>query len=203
MSQHDKKMLNTVLSIVVPLFILMDFLGTIPVFIALTRDYTPRERRQTAIVSSLIACGIVLLFALTGHPIMAYFGLSIPALKVGGGVLLLYIAFEMIFSGQLAYEHTDKTHITVSPLAIPMLAGPGSMSFAMIAFTELQGSRKALVPLAIGLVWIAGAGVLLGSSALHRLLGKEFVRGLEKVTAVILAMIASEMIMDGIKRYFF
>lgn len=195
--------MNKLMSIALPIFILMDFIGTIPIFIALTNGYSQKERIKTAVLSSFIACCIVLLFAVAGENIMAYFGLSIPALKVGGGLLLIYIAFEMIFSGQSAYAQADKKQIIVSPLAIPMLAGPGSMSFAMISFIELQGNDKALLPLAVLIVFIVGAFLLTGASMLHKILGKEFVRGLEKITAVLLAIIAAEMIMNGIKLYFF
>jgi|CXWL01.1.fsa_nt_gi multiple antibiotic resistance protein len=195
--------MNQLISIVIPIFFLMDFIGTIPVFVSLTKDYRQNERLKTAILSSLIACTIVLFFAVLGEYIMQYFGLSIAALQVGGGLLLMYIAFEMIFCGQAAYQDVDNKNIIVSPLAIPMLAGPGSMSFAMISFIQLQGSEKFLIPMAMVMVFILGASLLACSSWLNRILGKEFVRGLEKVTAVLLAVIASEMILKGIKMYFF
>ncbi len=195
--------MNELLSIVIPLFILMDFIGTVPLFISLTSGFTKQERRRTAFVSSLIACSIVLAFALLGRQIMTYFDLSIPALKVGGGLLLMGVAFERIFAGPSLPENIDKFQITVSPLAIPMLAGPGSMSFAMITFIELHGPQKVLVPFAILLVFITGSLIFNISSGLHKILGDDFVRGLEKVMAVLLAIIASEMILDGVKRYFF
>lgn len=195
--------MSKLISIAIPIFFLMDFIGTIPIFMSLTKDYTPKKRIRVAVLSSFIACVIVLVFAILGEHIMNYFGLSTASLKVGGGVLLMYIAFEMIFSGKTVYEHADKTNIVVSPLAIPMLAGPGSMSFAMVSFIQLQGSEKVLVPIAILIVFVFGASLLSCSSVLNQILGKEFIRGLGKVTAVLLAVIASEMIMSGIKLYFF
>jgi small neutral amino acid transporter SnatA (MarC family) len=76
------------------------------------------------------------------------------------------------------------------------------MAFAMIAYLQLESSDKFLVPLSILIVFIVGALVLASASVLNKLLGKEFVRGLEKVTAVLLAIIASEMIMNGVRLYF-
>ncbi len=196
--------MGKLLSFVIPLFILMDFIGTMPVFLSLTKEAKTREKVKIAIFSSLIAGGIVLVFALIGNGILNYFDLSIEAVRVGGGLLLLYIAFEMILSGQSAYEKTkDTKSIIVSPLAIPMLAGPGSMSFAKISYLELQGIDKIWLLVAILVTVAIGAILLSLSSLVQKLLGKEFVRGLEKVTAVVVSFIALEMIMSGIKVYFF
>lgn len=193
----------TVLSIAVPLFFLMDYIGTIPVFLTLTKQYSQKEKLHAAVWSSLLACAIVLGFAILGQYIMEYFGLSIAALKVGGGIMLLYIALEMIFSGQLGYEHADARNIIVSPLAIPMLAGPGCMSYAMVTFITLPDEQKWLIVPAMAGIYVVGTVLLIGSAFLNRMLGKEFVRGLEKVTAVFLAIIAAEMVMQGIKLFFF
>jgi multiple antibiotic resistance protein len=195
--------MNKLLSLIIPLFFLMDFIGTVPVFVSLTDKLTQKRRIRIAVLSSLLASIVVLMFAIMGEQFLHYFDLSIPALKVGGGLLLIYMAFEMIFSGQEGYEGSDKSNIIVSPLAIPMLAGPGSMAFAMITFIELQGVEKLFLPLAIFLTFLIGAAVLASSSLLNKIFGKEFIRGLEKVTAILLAVIASEMIMNGIQLYFF
>jgi multiple antibiotic resistance protein len=191
------------LSLAIPLFFLMDFIGTVPVFVSLTRKRTHQNRLHVAIYSSIIAGAVVLLFAVLGEYILGYFELSIAALKVGGGLLLIYMAFEMIFTGQEAYIDSDDSSLIVSPLAIPMLAGPGSMVFAMIKFLELDGVNKLMIPLAILAVIVVGAATLAVSSYLDKVFGKEFIRGLEKLTAVLLAVIASEMVMEGIKLYFF
>lgn len=196
--------MNTLFSFVIPLFILMDFIGTIPVFLSLTNHVSSKERFRIAILASLTAGGIVLAFALIGQVILQYFSLSIEAIRVGGGLLLLYIAFEMILSGQSMYAQTgERDHIIVSPLAIPMLAGPGSMTFAMISWLELPGMEKAYLIGAIAIVSILGAIILSLSTLIHKLLGTALTRGLEKITAVIVSFIALEMIMSGIKQYFF
>lgn len=195
------------LSLFIPLFILMDFIGTIPVFISLTQKKEARERIRIAIFASLVAGAIVFVFAVSGKQILGYFDISVEAVKVGGGLLLLYIAFEMILSGQLIYDKTtddpQERSIIVSPLAIPMLAGPGSMTFAMIAFVELAGVERVYLFAAIILAVLCGVVLLSLSSFIHKMLGQEFTRGLEKITAIVVSFIALEMIMSGIRVYFF
>ena len=198
--------MTTILSLFVPLFVLMDFIGTMPVFISLTRAMPVRVRRRTAIEASAVAGLIVFGFAVIGHSLLDYFSLSIEAVRVGGGLLLLYIAFGMILSSPYypgKNPEGGSAGIVVSPLAIPLLAGPGSMTFAMIAWLDLPGWEKLYLVAALILAVIAGAALLLASSVINRLLGYEFTRGLEKITAVIVSFIALEMIMSGIKTYFF
>ena len=159
-----------------------------------------------AIEASAVAGLIVFGFAVIGHSLLDYFSLSIEAVRVGGGLLLLYIAFGMILSSPYdpgKNPEGGSAGIVVSPLAIPLLAGPGSMTFAMIAWLDLPGWEKLYLVAALILAVIAGAALLLASSVINRLLGYEFTRGLEKITAVIVSFIALEMIMSGIKTYFF
>jgi len=194
------------LSLFIPLFILMDFIGTIPVFIALTKKFNRGERVRIAFSSSVIAGVIVLFFSVLGRELMDYFYISIEAVKVGGGLLLLYIAFQMILSGQLNYDDhlPDRGRsIIVSPLAIPMLAGPGSMTFGTISFLKLQGMEKLYLIAAVLSAVVAGALLLSASTFIDRLLGQEFTKGMEKIMAIIVSFISLEMIMSGIKGYFF
>lgn len=195
--------MNILLSFIIPLFILMDFIGTIPVFISLTKNSDEKMRIRVAVLASLLAGFMVLVFALLGNALLSYFDISLEAVRVGGGILLLYIAFEMILSGQSMYEAPkDAKNIIVSPLAIPMLAGPGCMSFAMISYISLQGIEKMYILAAILITTIIGAFVLASSSFIHRVAGDNFTRGLEKVTAVIISFVALEMILSGVKVYF-
>lgn len=194
------------LSLFIPVFILMDFIGTIPVFIALTKKLSRRDRIKTAFSSSVIAGIIVLTFSILGQEIMNYFYISIEAVKVGGGLLLLYIAFRMILSGQLNHENhipENRGSIIVSPLAIPMLAGPGSMTFGMISFLKLQGMEKVYLIAAVVSAVFAGALLLSVSTLIDRFLGPEFTKGLEKIMAIVVSFISLEMIMSGVKGYFF
>jgi len=193
------------LSIFIPMFILMDFIGTIPVFIAVTKKSGQSERIRIAFLSSFIAGVIVLFFSVLGRQIMNYFYISIEAVKVGGGLLLLYIAFHMILSGQLNFEnHTpeQKRGVIISPLAIPMLAGPGSMTFGMISFLKLEGFAKIYLIVSVTVAVILGALLLSISSYIDRLLGQEFTRGLEKIMAIVVSFISLEMIMSGVKGYY-
>lgn len=194
------------LSLFIPMFILMDFIGTLPLFISLTKKFSQREKVRIAFSSSAIAGVIVLVFSILGRQIMNYFNISIEAVKVGGGLLLLYIAFQMILTNHSADEKSDPLklkNITVSPLAIPMLAGPGSMTFGMISYLGLYQWDILYLFASIISAVIIGSILLSASSFIERLLGTEFVRGMEKIMAILVSFIALEMMMSGIKAYFF
>jgi len=170
-------------------------------FFLLRKILTKKTRIITAFTSCFIA-GLILIFAVFGNTILGYFDVSIEGLKVGAGLLLMYIAFEMIFAGQLFYQRTSIKSFIVSPLAIPMLAGPGSMSFAMISFVNLSGFNRLNILLAILFASFFSGVVLSLSSFFHKILNNEIIRGIEKVTAVVVSFIAAEMIMSGIKSIF-
>jgi len=194
------------LSIFIPMFILMDFIGTIPLFLSLTKKYSQRDKIRIAFTASAIAGIIVTIFSILGRQIMNYFNISLEAVKVGGGLLLLYIAFQMILSNHSSDEKNDPVklrNITVSPLAIPMLAGPGSMAFGMISYLSLNGWEKFYLFISLITAVIIGSLLLSASSFIEKLLGTEFVKGMEKIMAVLVSFIALEMIMNGIKSYFF
>lgn len=194
------------LSLFIPMFILMDFIGTLPLFISLTKKFSQREKVRIAFSSSAIAGVIVLVFSILGRQIMNYFNISIEAVKAGGGLLLLYIAFQMILSNHSAEGKNDTVklkNIIVSPLAIPMLAGPGSMTFGMISYLGLYQWEILYLFASIISAVIIGSILLSASSFIERLLGTEFVRGMEKIMAILVSFIALEMMMSGIKSYFF
>jgi len=199
-------MMARFLSIFIPMFILMDFIGTIPLFLSLTKKYSQRDKIRIAFTASAIAGIIVTIFSILGRQIMNYFNISLEAVKVGGGLLLLYIAFQMILSNHSSDEKNDPVklrNITVSPLAIPMLAGPGSMAFGMISYLSLDGLEKLYLFISLITAVIIGSLLLSASSFIEKLLGTEFVKGMEKIMAVLVSFIALEMIMNGIKSYFF
>lgn len=194
------------LSLFIPMFILMDFIGTLPLFISLTKKFSQREKVRIAFSSSAIAGVIVLVFSILGRQIMNYFNISIEAVKAGGGLLLLYIAFQMILTNHGTDEKSDPLklkNITVSPLAIPMLAGPGSMTFGMISYLGLYQWDILYLFASIISAVIIGSILLSASSFIERILGTEFVRGMEKIMAILVSFIALEMMMSGIKAYFF
>lgn len=196
--------MGTFISLFIPLFILMDFIGTVPVFISLTQEHSFWERVRIAVLASLAAGAIVALFALFGRELMEYFAVSIQAVRVGGGLLLLYISFMMVMGGQSLYAgQGGEQGIIISPLAIPMLAGPGCMTFAMVKYLELADGERILLFAALAFSVLAGAALLSLSSLILRAFGHAFTRGLEKLTAVVVSFIALELIMSGVKEYFF
>lgn len=196
-------MLVKFFAILIPLYLLMDFIGSIPIFTSLTADYSSRRRFRAAILASFVACTIVFLFAILGQKFLQYFTLSLSALKVGGGLMLIYIAFEMVFPGNDLKAFFDRKSVIVTPIAVPMLAGPGSMSLAMISYIDLIGLEKLLLLPIMMTIFILGVLTLSFAGVIKRFIGREFVKGLNKLIAIFLVMIAAEMILSGIKLYFF
>lgn len=195
--------MQTFLTSAITIFVLMDSIGTIPIFMGLTSHVSPHRRVRMGLMASLIAGVVVLVFALFGQAILNQFGVSIGALRIGGGLLLLYISFEMLFSGQSMYKDAlDTRSIVISPLAIPMLAGPGSMSYAMVAYVNTDTTGRMAVILAIVVASAAGAVLLALAGAITKFLGKEVLRGVERIAAILLSIIAAQMIMLGIHAFF-
>ena len=125
------------LNAVVTLFVAIDPVGLAPIFVVLTAGAGNAERRATALRASVIAAAVLVGFALIGEPLIGVLGISLPAFRIAGGLLLFVIAFEMVFgrredrksaTAQSAISADDIRHVAVFPLAIPLIAGPGAIS---------------------------------------------------------------------------
>lgn len=131
------------------------------VFAALTTENTAKERRTIALRGTLIAAGVLLFFALFGDFVLSYFGITLPALRTAGGILLLLIAIDMVFarpSGGVTAtkeetaEAAQKQDISVFPLATPLIAGPGAIGAAILLVADAQGERLLVVVVIAALV---------------------------------------------------
>src|SRR5665213_1911537 len=134
-------MFDYLLNAIVTLFVTIDPPGLAPVFIVLTAGATRSERRSTAIRASLIAGAVLIGFALVGEPLIGFLGISLPAFRISGGLLLFVIAFEMVFgrrderksaTAQSSLTRDDLRHVAVFPLAIPLITGPGAISATIL-----------------------------------------------------------------------
>lgn len=200
---------DALLSAVVTLLVTVDPPGLAPLFLALTHGMDRAQRRQVATRASIIGFGVLALFAIAGTAILSLFGITLPAFRVAGGLLLFYIAFEMIFERR--HERHEKSaeraitrdmihNVAVFPLAIPLIAGPGAISAAILlsgAFS-LPGPRAILVAiifLVIALVFF----VFLLSEKLDGLLGETGRIILSRLLGLILAALAVQFVADGVK----
>jgi multiple antibiotic resistance protein len=183
--------------------------GLAPIFLGLTVGMNAAERRQTALQGTLIAFGILAVFALTGASVLSVLGISLPAFRIAGGLLLFVIAFEMIFERR--QERKEKTtvmaitrdhihNLAVFPLAIPLISGPGSISATILLAGNFQPAlERAQLILVIAVVFAIIFAVLVIADRLDRLLGQTGRAILTRLLGVLLSALAVQFVIDGVR----
>lgn len=183
--------------------------GLAPLFLALTAGMNRDERLQVSIRASIIALGVLALFAVAGVAILSIFGITLPAFRVAGGFLLFFIAFEMIFEkrqdrkekiSDVAITRDLIRNIAAFPLAIPLIAGPGAISATVLLSGTFQGpiAKAALVAIIAGCLALTYLVFLL-SERIDRILGETGRSILTRLLGVLLAALAVQFVADGIK----
>jgi len=192
----------------VTLLVVIDPPGCAPIYASLTREAPPGERRMMAIRAVLVAAGILLFFGLLGEDLLKHLGISLAAFRIAGGIMLFLIALEMVFEKRTQRrEHraqevnADPQHedISVFPMAIPMIAGPGSIASVMLLMARSNGLRESLTVVgALVAVLILTLLALLAAAPLMRILGHKTEAMLTRLLGVILAALAAQFVIDGI-----
>jgi multiple antibiotic resistance protein len=188
------------LSMTLALFLLMDPIGNVPIFIALLKNI-PRARHKTIILRELcIALCIILFFWLVGEPLLRVLNIQLPTILISGGIILFLIALKMIFpSHQVAADPGKDKEPFIVPLATPLVAGP-----AVLAAVILYSGRKEKIWVcvsAIVIAWIASTIILLSSSFLKSILGKKGIIACERLMGLILTLLAVQMFLEGITQF--
>jgi len=187
-------------------FFVVDPIGVVPIFIAMTQGDPPEELRDTARRASLVAAGLLIFFALCGTVLFRVVGVSLSAFRVAGGIVLLITALDMLRARQSetrtspeeAQEATIKEDIAIVPLAIPLLAGPGSIATVMVLMSRASGMVSVLAVILSVVVTMAAAYFLLrGASLVQRMLGQSGVAIIQRVMGLLLAAIAVQFIAEG------
>ena len=199
-------------SALVTFLVIIDPPGCAPIFASLTRGTPLAHRRAMAIRSSLIAWAILMFFALLGRPMLQALGISLASFRVAGGVMLFMIALDMVFerrtqrreSRAQSIEGTPEAEdISVFPMAIPMIAGPGSIASAMLWVSRADDTLEVLTVLAaISVVIVLTMLALLASGPIMKLIGPRMEAMITRILGVILAALAAQFIIDGIKQSF-
>lgn len=183
--------------------------GLAPLFLALTSGMNRDERHQVSVRATLIAFGVLALFALAGASILSLFGITLPAFRVAGGFLLFYIAFEMIFEKR--QDRKEKTadvaitkdlirNIAAFPLAIPLISGPGAISATvLLSGTFHEPAAKAVLVGIIAICLLLTFMVFLLANRVDRILGETGRSILTRLLGVMLAALAVQFVADGIK----
>lgn len=202
-------MLETAVIAAATFFATIGPLDVAAMFAVMTGEYTPKERRRTAIRGTVIATVILLVFALLGERMLAGLGISLPALRIAGGILLLLIGIEMVFAmtsgarsttDEEEIEAATRQDIAVFPLATPLIAGPGAMGAAILLMADASGEwllQVAVVGALLAMLLLTLLGMLLASQ-LQRLLGVTGMQVISRVFGVLLSALAVQFILDGI-----
>jgi multiple antibiotic resistance protein len=199
-------------SALVTFLVIIDPPGCAPIFASLTSGASAVERRSMAIRSSIIAWVILMFFALLGRPMLQALGISLASFRIAGGILLFYIAVEMVFERRTARRENraqsiegtpEADDISVFPMAIPMIAGPGSIASAMLWVSRAETATHILVVLAaITVVILLTMMTLLAAGPLMRMIGPKIEAMITRILGVILAALAAQFVVDGIGQSF-
>lgn len=184
------------------LFLVLNPLGNIPVFITTLQHVEPTRRYWVIFRECLFALLILLIFLFAGQSVIKGLQVSEPALGISGGIILFLIAIRLIFP-QDAKQEKDKLsgEPFLVPLAIPLVAGPATMATLMLLSTQYQGHTTSLL-IALLCAWAAVTGILLSSTPLSRLLGLRGLTALERLMGMILTTLAVQMFMTGVDQFF-
>ena len=191
------------------IFFVVDPVSAVPVFLAMTRDDSAEKRRHTALRASVTAALVLSSFALAGAWIFKVLGIGLPAFKVAGGVVLLLLALDMIRTQPSKTRITEgevsagasKDDVAIVPLAMPLLAGPGSIATCIVLMAKARsGPWWHAIPVlgAIAVTCVATYLILAGASRTEKVLGSTGLAILERAAGLLLVAIAIQFMMDGL-----
>ena len=195
------------LTVMASIFAIVDPIGAVPFFSALTEDYTPEDKRGVIQKSCIAALVALLVFAIVGQWIFVAFSITVPAFQIAGGILLFSVGFEMLHGQRPRTKTTEKEHaealerqaVGVVPLGIPLLAGPGAISTVMVYMSHKTSTALDKMFVFAGiLVSVLVAFLLLHyADRIFRRIGRTGVRALGRIMGLLLAAIAIQFIIDG------
>ncbi len=183
------------------LFLVMDPIGNVPIFNAVLSKLDEKRRSRVVARELLIALFILLGFLFAGNAILAFLGLSQSSLNIAGGILLFIISLRMIFpSHHSGDEENEDEEPFIVPLAVPLTAGPSTIAILLLLSSN-QPERLLEWSIALFLAWGGGTVILLSSPQLLRLIGNRGSRALERLMGMILVLLATQMLLNGIRDF--
>ena len=196
----------------ITLFVVIDPPGCAPIYAGLTKGASAEQGRSMAVRAVLIASGILLIFALFGEDLLGALHIELDSFRIAGGFMLFWIAFEMVFEKrtQRREQRVEKMiatpeieDVSVFPMAMPMLAGPGAIAAVMLLMNEASGLQQSLVILAaLGAVMALMMVGLIAIAPLMRLLGDKVEAVITRLLGVLLAALAAQYVIEGLKGSF-
>jgi multiple antibiotic resistance protein len=201
------------ISAFVTLFVIIDPPGCAPIYAGLTSGANPAQRRSMAIRAVVTAGAILLFFALAGEALLDKLGISLDSFRIAGGIMLFLIALEMVFEKRqqrkedTAHKIADRNaqtpeveDVSTFPMAMPMIAGPGSIATVMLLVGRTSGwAESAVVMAALGINLILTLAALLAAGPLMRVLGARIEAVITRLLGVLLAALATQFVIDGVR----
>ncbi len=190
----------------VTLFVVIDPIGTVPLFLAVTKGLSPPERRWVAVRGTLIAAGILLGFIVGGQVLLRAMDIHLYAFQIAGGIVLFVFGLKMIFETESKPETgtpRDKREVAVFPLAVPSIAGPGAMMAVVLLTDDDRHSvgEQAVTTVIMFLILLLTLGLLLAAGVIQRLIGETGANIVSRVMGLILTSLAVETVLAGLKAY--
>ena len=201
-------MIELYVSSLITFFVVIDPPGCAPIFAGLTNGATAASRRAMALRAVLVAAAILFVFALFGEALLKGLGISLASFRIAGGIMLFLIALEMVFekrterredrAAKLAAEpHED---VSIFPMAMPMIAGPGSIASVMLLMSRNDGLERSVVVLgALATILLLTLVALLAAGPIMRVLGAKIEAVITRLLGVLLAALAVQFVIDGVK----
>ncbi len=206
-------MLELSLNALITLFVVIDPVGVATLFAALTLTETEAYRRRMAYKGTLISATILVLFTLSGDRLLAVLGIGLPAFRIAGGVLLFFLAIDMVLARDSGLRSTTlreneeaaaKQDISVFPLAIPLIAGPGALT-SMLLLTGSGADQLSATLVVLGMmlvVLLITLGALLTAGRMMKLIGVTGSGVVSRVLGILLAALAVQFVLDGLQASF-
>ena len=200
---------NFLITAFVALFVVIDPIGLAPLFVALTTGMSHAKRRRIAVRATLTSIGILLVFSLFGEGILHFIGISMPAFRIAGGILLFITALDMLFErrqkrreDQADEDEGHEDDPSVFPLAIPLIAGPGAIATVILLVGQTEGTVGYFAVMGVLAAVLALVfAMFLGASALERLLGKTGITVVTRLLGMLLAALSVQFVLDGLRSF--
>ncbi|MBM2320972.1 MULTISPECIES: MarC family protein [Marivita] len=195
------------ISAFVTLFVVIDPIGLTPVFIALTPGMTAQQRRAIAIRATIIAAALLFLFAFLGEQVLGFIGISMPAFRIAGGILLFLTALDMLFERRTKRREDqadvdDAPDPSVFPIAIPLIAGPGAIASIILLAGQAEGAvgMASVLGVMVGVLMIVFL-LFLSAPIIERALGKTGIVVVTRLLGMLLAALSVQFVLDGIRGF--
>jgi multiple antibiotic resistance protein len=193
-------------------FVVIDPPGCAPIYASLTKGANTIQRRNMAIRACLVAAGILFVFALFGEQLLGALHIELNSFRIAGGIMLFLIALDMVFEkrtqrreerAQKIIDTPEIEDVSIFPMAMPMIAGPGSIASVMLLMAQNEGIERASVILsALGVVLLLTLLALLAAGPIMKLLGAQAEAVITRLLGVLLAALAAQFVIDGLRESF-